>query len=289
MNTTVSEAPDRTRRTGLSGVVARRPIAAFVTLVLGLGLPLFAVAAVTGLPAGPFQLLICYLGLTGGALVLTRLADGPGSVRALLGRLLRWRFGARHWLIVLAAMPMATVAVAAVSGTLRRPPHGWAYEVGIYLFLVLIFGGLVLNLWEELGWTGFLQARLMDRHGLIVGSLLTALPFAALHLPLPYVDGQRGATAIVSVLALFAAAPFLRVLLGMVFRDTGGSLLAVGLLHAAFNASGALGIVTGGWQYLPALALVTIAVALLRRRRPQVHGADEVAAGGYAPAPDRRA
>jgi membrane protease YdiL (CAAX protease family) len=275
MNTTVSETPDRTRRTGLAGTVARRPIAAFVTLVLGLGLPLFGVAAIAGLPAAPFQLLVCYLGLTGGALVLTRLVDGPGSVRALLGRLLRWRFPARHWLTVLLAMPVATVVVAAVSGTLRRPPHGWAYEVGVYLFLVFIFGGLLLNLWEELGWTGFLQARLMERHGLLVGSLLTALPFAALHLPLPYVDGQRGVTMVLSVLALVAAAPFLRVLLGMVYRDTGGSLLAVGLLHAAFNASGALGIVAGGWQYLPAMALVTGGVALLRRRR-------------YAPAPDHR-
>jgi len=73
---------------------------------------------------------------------------------------------------------------------------------------------------------------------LLVGSLLTAAPFAALHLPLPYVDGQRGVTAVVSTLALLVAAPFLRVLLGMVYLDTGGSLLAVGLLHAAFNASG---------------------------------------------------
>jgi membrane protease YdiL (CAAX protease family) len=186
------------------------------------------------------------------------------------------------------AMPVATAVVAAVSGTLRRPPHGWAVEVGMYLFLVLIFGGLLLNLWEELGWTGFLQSRLMDRHGLLVGSLLTAAPFAALHLPLPYVDGQRGATAIVSTLALLAAAPFLRVLLGMVYRDTGGSLLAVGLLHAAFNASGALGFVSGGWQYLPALALVTIVVAVLRGRRSQVNRADAVAAGSYALAPGNR-
>ena len=38
-------------------------------------------------------------------------------------------------------------------------------------------------------------------------------------------------------LAHFGRAPFFRYLIGMVLVDTGGSLLAAGLLHASFNAA----------------------------------------------------
>jgi hypothetical protein len=39
---------------------------------------------------------------------------------------------------------------------------------------------------------------------------------------------------------LLVSAPFFRYLIGTVLIDTSGSLLAAGLLHASFNASGAL-------------------------------------------------
>ena len=62
-------------------------------------------------------------------------------------------------------MPALTVGVAAATGTLVVPPKGWVTETGWYLFGVLIFGALVLNLWEELGWTGFMQSRLATAAG----------------------------------------------------------------------------------------------------------------------------
>jgi uncharacterized protein len=48
------------------------------------------------------------------------------------------------------------------------------------------------------------------------------------------------------------------------YTATGGSLLAAGILHASFNASGKLGF-PGGWQFLPALLLLAAGVALVRR------------------------
>ena len=63
---------------------------------------------------------------------------------------------------------------------------------------------------------------------------------------------------------ILAFAPFLRYLLGMLYLDTAGSLLAVGVMHGAFNAAGALGFVRGGWQYIPAMMVLTIAMTLWR-------------------------
>lgn len=48
--------------------------------------------------------------------------------------------------------------------------------------------------------------------------------------------------------------------------DTGGSVLAVALLHASFNASGSMAA-TGGWQNIPAMIVLTLLVVAYRRRR----------------------
>jgi membrane protease YdiL (CAAX protease family) len=257
---------DRTG-TGVHPNARRRPVTTFLMIALGVGLPLLGFAAIAGLPQEPFLLVACYAGLAGGALLVTRWVDGPGAPGRLLRGLLRWRFGPGRWLVVLLGMPALTLAVAAATGTLRAPAKGWGFEVGAYLFLVFVFGGLILNLWEELGWMGFLQARLMSRHGLLVGSLLTAVPFAVLHIPRAFTAGWTWSSATIALLAMAGMAPVLRYLLGMLYLDTAGSLLAVGLAHASFNASTALGAVDGGWQYLPALALLTAGVALTRRPR----------------------
>jgi membrane protease YdiL (CAAX protease family) len=167
-------------------------------------------------------------------------------------------------------MPALTMAVAAVSGTLHHPDNGWVGESLKYLaLLVLIL--LTASLWEETAWSGFVQRRLMDRHGLLVGSLLTAIPFGLIHLPLAFEgDGWAGTTwnmAFVNWAFLLGALPFLRYVAGVLLVDTGGSVLAVAVLHASFNASGALSVVPDGWQYVPALAILTALVVIHRRLR----------------------
>ena len=101
----------------------------------------------------------------------------------------------------------------------------------------------------------------MARHGLLVGSLLTAVPVFLIHLPLAFeTDGWPGTTwqdALVTWGVLLVAAPFQRYLIGTLLIDTGGSTLAAGLIHASINAAGAMVVVPGGWQIVPALILLT--------------------------------
>jgi len=243
------------------------PVLAFVTIALGLGWVLLSIPAATGLPPEPFLLVTCYVGLMGTALVLTRRSLGRAAVRDLLRGVVRWRFGVGRWLVILFAMPLLTAGVAAVTGTLVRPSMPLWLVALSYLAQVLLLGALLFNIPEEIGWSGFVQSRLMHRYGLLGGSLRTAPLFVGIHLPLLFAAGWTWRSVAVSAAALTVAAPFFRYLLGMHLLDTRYSLLAVGVQHAAFNASGALPFVHGGWQYLPAMVVLTLTMALVRSRR----------------------
>jgi membrane protease YdiL (CAAX protease family) len=166
-------------------------------------------------------------------------------------------------------LPVATLTVAATSGTLNGPSNGWGSEAFQYLFLTMVFGALLGNVWEELAWTGFVQERLTARHGLLKGALWTALPFGLIHLPLAFEqDGLTGTSLPDLALAwalLLAVAPFFRYLIGLVHARTGRSVLAVAILHGSFNACASTSLATGGWEYIAAAITATIVVALACR------------------------
>jgi membrane protease YdiL (CAAX protease family) len=245
-------------------LVARHPVAAFLALVYGLGWPLLAAATVTGHAQAPVLLVLTYVVLLGSGLTVTGLADGPAAVRRLLGRLLIWRFGLARWAVVLTGMPVLTLAVAAASGTLRTPAHGWWALAGGYLFQTVVVGALTVNLAEETGWSGVVQTRLAERHGVLRAAVLTAPLFVAIHLPLQFAPGWTWPRVALGTTVLLVVAPVFRYLLGDHLRATGGSLLAVGLQHASFNASGNL-VTDGGWQFLPAVFLLVLGIVVTRR------------------------
>lgn len=276
--------------------VRRRPVTVFLLLAFGIGWPGLGIPLIMGLPAAPFLLLLVFVALLGSALVVTRLADGPGGVRRLLSRVLIWRFSVGRWTVILLGVPALVVALAAASGTLRNPERGWAAEVGLYLFNTLIFGALTINIWEETAWAGFAQSRLMARHGLLVGSLVTAVFFAAIHVPLQFEGNRTWSEMAVGGALVFAVAPIYRYLLGLHLLDTRGSILAAGIQHASWNAAQKLSVVEGGdweWQTPAAVALLTALLAIGRRlwrpeSRPVGREAEKAAAAEWiAPSPPR--
>jgi hypothetical protein len=52
--------------------------------------------------------------------LITAWISGRAGVRRLFASLLQWRIGITRWLLVLLALPVLTVAVAAVTGTLEN-------------------------------------------------------------------------------------------------------------------------------------------------------------------------
>lgn len=261
---------DNRESSPLRRLAGNRPIAMFLVIVLGLSLPVDAALLASGQDISPGILLSVIL-LLGVATLVTALSEGRAGVRRLFAGVIRWRMGLVRFAVLVIAIPLLTLLVAAVTGTLISPPDGWLDLVGSYLFRTFIFGLLLVNLWEETAWGGFMQSRLMARRGLLIGSLLTAIPFFVIHIPNAFAEqGLKNTSlevAAINLSLLALVAPFFRYLLGTQLIDSGGSILAIGLLHASFNAAGQLSAVPGGWQYIPAMILLTLAVIAYRRFR----------------------
>ena len=237
--------------------------------------------------------------MPGTALLITAWISGRAGVRRLLTSMLRWRIGIGRWLLVLLALPALTIGIAAATGTLEAPPEGWLNIATTYLLTLLVLL-VTANLLEEMAWTGFVQTKLMAQHGLLRGALLTAVPVFAIHLPLSYetngLYGTRWEDALLNWGLLLVALLAFRYLAGVLMLDTHGSVLAVGVLHASFNASGGMDVTPDGWQYIPAIILLTVLVAAYRalRGRPidqpvaPTWPAGSEAAAAQPPAPGAR-
>jgi membrane protease YdiL (CAAX protease family) len=130
------------------------------------------------------------------------------------------------------------------------------------LALNLVTATLVVNLWEELAWTGFYQRRATRRWGRLRGSAATAALFAGVHLPLAF-DGADGPGEVAANVAALAVAGLgLRLLIAGVDAWSRGSLLTVAVLHASFNAAGDLVASGHDWvRYALVLALGLLVLA----------------------------
>ena len=179
-------------------VAAQFPLATF--LILGFSLA-YALAFLWGLayhgviPGGGLAaaLHIAPDELTGGALVLslfpaalfvTWATSGRVGVRSLFRRAFHWRVSPGWWLTVLLGLPVLTVSLALLMGDQLRSIDVPSFLASQLMLLLVNF--IVINLWEEVAWTGLFQTRLEERHNWLVAALLTAIPFAAIHLPLQF-------------------------------------------------------------------------------------------------------
>src|SRR5215203_5637929 len=199
----IMSAPPATRqpapRSALRRLVARHPVAAFLvmayTFICIVALP--PVRAHTDiLPFDkPFwESLSSIFGVALPAFLVVAAAQGRAGVRDLARRSFRWRVGLRWYLVALFGVPVATVLCASVIFGLA--PLNALVEKWKLLFTVVLPQLLLLivfyNVAEEIGWTGFLQARLQERHGPLKASLIVTVPFALWHLPSLMVDSGLG-------------------------------------------------------------------------------------------------
>jgi uncharacterized protein len=226
--------------------VARYPIAAFLAIAYATA---FAAALTPGLDSEvlPFEPplfgVVSSLGVALAAFIVIAAADGRAGVRDLARRTVRWRVPIRWYLIALFTVPVAaTLAALAIygAGALDAPDEGWPRALsrvaGLFVIQFVLF-----QFGEEVGWTGFFQDRLQDRHRPLAVCALVALAWAGWHMPDFFAEeGWTLETLIASpfffvyeVFALF----FARAIIMWLYDRTGRSVLLVIAFHASFDAS----------------------------------------------------
>ena len=276
------------RNAGISGTICAwvraHPIAAYIVWFYPVA---WAIALLPLAGARPFGVelpLNVYLAVAtwlGGLLpvfVITRLVDGPSGLAALLQRILPWRAAIDWSALTIPAVPLLALALAALAyGPPQVAPSTVVSALVSGLLVQTVILVLFVNLWEEVGWMGFVQARLQPRHGAMLAAVITAALFALQHLPLVLYNGLVGAAALAFMVGLFVLSIPYRALAGWLYNRT-GSVFLVGLLHAIGDAT-TQGSFAGGFLprlyessdvslfHIFALALIGLAVIAATRAR----------------------
>jgi CAAX protease family protein len=235
-------------RSGLRHVVTLHPVATFLLLVFSVNIVVAQVPVLTRRDILPFDLALYeslgpILGVALPAFVVVAVARGRDGVRELAGRCLRWRVSLRWYLFAFLSVPaLVLVCVGVVFGQALFVvlANRWT-EVFTTVLPQLVLLSLCFIVAEEIGFTGFLQARWQDRFGPLKASVLVTLPFAAYHLPVVMVESRFGLAQMHLALAFLGALAVLqlfgRVVIMWLYNVTGSSVLLVGLWHASFNAT----------------------------------------------------
>jgi len=247
-------------------------VVAYVLTGIGACLNLLALArrlpTDTWMPYAPY---LIGAGPSLAGLLMTLFLYGLPGVRRLAVQLTPWSVG-RAWpvLAVCLLLPLGVIVLplSVLAGLgVSVPPPSW--RLSTYLYGAVIGGGFIgPGLFEEIGWRGFALPLLQRRYSALASSLILGLAWAFWHWPNFVLPSESPPWWHLPVFVPLIMA--LSVLFTWVYNSTGGSLLAVVLLHGAMYA--ALGLcdapdsgVAAREDVLFGLLLAVIAVGLVWR------------------------
>ncbi|GAA2114414.1 hypothetical protein GCM10009843_02840 [Nocardioides bigeumensis] len=232
---------------------------------LFLGLPLFIDS-----PVEPFVLATLFLGMVPAALLLTRYST-DATIGGLLRDSVRLPRPLALLLPALLMIPAATWVVAAGLGVQTELSNGFLTGLAVNVFSSV----LIINLWEEMVWAGFVQRQALRRWGFIRSAILTAMLFTGIHMPLVFYGADGTADVLYNVGVMLVSGLGMRLLIGAFDQWGRGSILALALLHASFNVSSELVDSDHDWvRYAVTLGLGLTVLLFPRIRRARAAGTD---------------
>ena len=269
----------------LRGVVARYPVAAFLVMLCtttwiiflpvvlqGRGLLVLPIDLSEGFAFNAVVAIASILGVALPAFLVTAATGGEAGVRDLLRRCLRWRVGLRWYLIALFGLLVTTLLVGSVFlglAPLEALAQKWPLFFTLFLAEVL-FPFVFIQIFEESGWTGFMQHTLQERQGPMLASILVPPAFILMHLPPLLMDSDVGLALLIATGALVIVAVFFRIAIMWLYNSSGRSVLVVALFHSAYNSAMSLGeqkftgeLISGSALLYAVGALVVLAVLLV--------------------------
>ena len=244
--------------TTIKALIKRHPLLGYFALAFAIswGGVLLVIGGPGGIPGTkeefetllPFVILAMLAGPSVAGILLTGLVHGRAGLREIRPRLLRWRVGARWYAVALLTAPLSMTAVLLALSLISAEffPGIFTSDDKATLLLSGIVGGLVVGIFEELGWTGFAVPTLRQRYGVLATGLIVGVLWGAWHLltnglwPSSSLSGGLSMSLfLLAYLFTFLVGQLLayRVLMVWVYDRTGGSLLVAMLMHASLTTS----------------------------------------------------
>jgi len=193
----------------------------------------FPILALIGLPGA--------YGPSIAAILISRITEGPGSIKRLLKKAILWKLHAK-WYLFIFLMPLALLAVSVIMSSILFEFSLGKIEVWSGLKVIFPFVMIALPfgpMGEEPGWRGYLLPKLLEKFNPMLSSLLLGTMWTVWHIAS---FGYPGA-AIPSIFKVNAWTIFLYfgTLLGetflftYIYLKTRGSVFLAILFHAVFN------------------------------------------------------
>ena len=218
-------------------------------IVLTVGAGNLPVPAALADELGPMLYVGMLVGPSAAGLLMLGLTEGRAGLRDLLSRLGRWRVGVRWWLVALLAAPVSALVVLLVLSLFSPDfaPAIFTAENPGSMLLTALLTGVMVALFEEIGWTGFAIPQMRTRYGVLATGLIVGAVWGAWHfLPFWEADTFRAGLPFALLIGrLFTWLVAFRVLMVWLYDRTGSLLLAM-VMHAMLVAT---------TQVLPSLAL----------------------------------
>jgi membrane protease YdiL (CAAX protease family) len=142
--------------------VRRHPLVSFFVLAFALRWPLISLVSLSPLWGFP-----ALFGPALAAIIVAAVTGGRAGLKALLGRVVRWRVGAGWYAL---ALGLPAVLALAAAGLHLALGAGSSIEFGG--LSVLNFVVFVLIVGEELGWRGYALPRLLARRSALSAGLI---------------------------------------------------------------------------------------------------------------------
>lgn len=260
-------------------MIRGHPVVAFVALAFLLSwaawLPLLAgVQGWTDTRAWPALHLLGGLGPAIAALVVVRCVEGRTGWRRLGRQLRAWRGRGQAWAFAVLVPPLLLLVAAPLSSWIERGSplalHWSAFGRSTE------FGSLPLALWwivnlgfygvgEELGWRGFLQPWLEQRHSVVTSAGLVSLPWAAWHLPLFGITPSYRAMPLVGFFGFAMSIWVASWIFAWLFHAGRNSLLIVVFFHAWFDIVTTSPLGPAGLPTAMGVGVTLVGLVLLRR------------------------
>ncbi len=214
------------------------------------------------------------LGPVSAALVVTARCEGAAGVRALLGRLARFRVGWVWWAVPLLA-PFAMFALAAAILRVTGDPWPDLRRLGptdefprMRLVAAFALHALTFGIGEETGWRGFALPRLQGTRGALAATSMLSLGWALWHVPAFFSRGSylalRADMIVGFFVSLFAAA----ILFTWMFNSARGSLLPLVLWHGSINIVYTSRIAAGNMLMVMSILIMVWAIVIVMRCGP---------------------